>query len=48
MDWMEYMINDEWKKNKRDGRRRDVVDGGSCQNQRVVKCPSSAPLGLFI
>jgi len=27
---------------------RDMVDDGICQNQRVAKCPSSAPLGLFI
>jgi len=34
MDWMEYMINDEWerKKNKKVGKMRDVVDG-SFQNQ---------------
>ena len=50
MDWMEYMINDkdEWEKNKRHGRTRDVVDGSSCQNQRVAKCPSFAPLDFFI
>jgi len=27
MDWMEYMINEERKKNKKDGKMRDVVDG---------------------
>jgi len=27
---------------------RDVVDDGIYKNQRVAKCPSSAPLGLFI
>jgi len=27
---------------------RDVVDDDICQNQRVAKCPSFAPLGLFI
>jgi len=48
MDWMEYMINDECKKNKSDGRTRDVVDYGSCQNQIVAKCFSSTPLDLFI
>jgi len=38
------------KGRKYKGRRRDVVDDGICQNQRIAKsvsCLSSAPLGLF-
>jgi len=38
------------KERKYEGRRKDVVDDGICQNQRVAKfvsSPSSAPLGLF-
>jgi len=31
-----------------DRKMRDVMEGGSCQNQKVVNCPSPAPLGLFI
>jgi len=47
MALMEYLIiYDEGKKYKKKGRMRDVVDDG--QNQRVAKCLSSAPLGLFI
>jgi len=46
---MKYMIiYDEGKKYKKKGRMRDVVDDSICQNQRVAKCLSSAPLGLFI
>ena len=36
------------KEEKYKGRRKYVVDDDICQNQRVAKCPSSAPLGLFI
>jgi len=35
------------RKNKKDEKMRDVVDG-SCQNQRAAKCLSFTPLGLLI